>query len=67
MDAAVTLTSKLRAKVGNAGATIPKPSAITKLTITRTQTSRGSREAVVAALVDVSSGSACTPTLSRSC
>ena len=43
IEAAVTLTSKLRAKVGNAGATIPKPRAITKLTVTRTHTSGGSR------------------------
>jgi hypothetical protein len=53
IEAAVTLTSKLRAKVGNAGATIPKPRAITKLTVTKTHTSRGSREAAGAAFVDV--------------
>ena len=43
MDAAVTLTSKLRANVGRAGATRPNPAAITKLAATSTQTSLGSR------------------------
>ncbi len=41
--AAVTLTSKLRANCGRAGATIPNPSAMTKLAETSTQISEGSR------------------------
>lgn len=49
IDAAVTLTSKLRANVGIAGATMPKPTAITKLTTTSTQTSLSNRGATGAA------------------
>src|SRR6266516_594957 len=42
-DAAVTLTWKLLANVGRAGATRAYPNAITKLAATITHTSRGSR------------------------
>ncbi|GLW91917.1 hypothetical protein Aglo03_27330 [Actinokineospora globicatena] len=42
MDAAVTLTLKLRAKLGSAGATRPNPIAMMKFAATMTHTSRGS-------------------------
>ena len=45
-DAAATLTSKLRANTGSAGATTPYPIAIMKAAKTSTRTSRGSRAAV---------------------
>ena len=41
-DAARALTSKLEAKIGIAGMTIPKPSATKKAMVARIQTSRGS-------------------------
>jgi hypothetical protein len=46
-DAAVTLTLKLRANVGSAGATNPNPAAITKFAATSTHTSLGNRVRVV--------------------